>query len=127
MENEIFRNLPGNTAWEDSFYEQLTEYGVWNVSEFWKLHFALVQAASTGSSEFISRELALAVSTLQTKVSNLISSHYDLNDSHKINNLTPGELYAFRERFEHAALSVFSGKVISENSYDLVNPLMGSK
>jgi hypothetical protein len=29
----IFRNLPANVNWESSFYEQLTEHGVWSVAE----------------------------------------------------------------------------------------------
>lgn len=127
MDAEIFRNLPGNPNWEGSFYEQLTEYGIWNSDEFWKLHLALTEAAlrPTGS-EFIDRKVALAVATLQAEISRLVSAHYDANDVFEIKNLTPTDLHAFYERFEHAVLSVYSGEVLPESSYDLVNPLASS-
>lgn len=125
MYAQIFKNLPGHPDWEGSFYERLTEYGDWDFAEFWKLHLDLVEAACfEARSEVVSRELALAVTTLHSKVLNLISAHYNVRDGFLINNLSPDELIAFTERFEHAVLAVFSGEVIAESSYDLINPFV---
>jgi len=127
MQAEILRNLPGNANWEGSFYERLSEHGVWDAAEFWKLHLALVITATNFAAHAqISRPLASSVATLQARVSNLIAAHYDANDAFQIHNLTAAELNAFSERFEHAVLSVFSGAVLPESSYELVNPLVGS-
>ncbi|MFZ6843405.1 hypothetical protein [Undibacterium sp. RuTC16W] len=125
MYEQIFRNLPGNPNWEGSFYETLTEYGNWSVDEFWKLHLDLIETAKIGGSAVvISRELAWGVVTLYSKIFNLISAHYNMNDSFQIKNLAPDELIAFTERFQHAMLGVFSGEVLPESSYDLINPLI---
>ncbi|WP_128139492.1 Imm41 family immunity protein [Janthinobacterium lividum] len=125
MYEHIFRNFPGNPNWQGSFYERLTEYGDWNIVEFWKLHWDLVEAArSEAHHGAVSRELALAVATLYAKVSSLILAHYNVNDVFLINNLSPDQLLAFTERFEHAMLGVFSGEVIAESSYDLPSPLI---
>lgn len=125
MSQLIFKNLPGNPEWEGSFCEKLTEYGIWDADEFWKLHFDLVQVAKRDNySESIDRELALAVVTLYSKITNLISSHYNKNDIFKISNLTPDELLAYKERFDHSIIGVFSGEVIAESSYDLTNPMI---
>ena len=125
MQNELLRNLPGNTNWEGSFYERLTEYCKWDIAAFWKLHLDLLNIAKeTSNSKCIDRELALAVVTLKSKVSSLINSHYNKNDIFKIEDITPDELIDFTERFDQAILSVFSGEIIPETSFDLVNPLI---
>lgn len=121
---QIYRNLPGNSDWEGSFYERLAEYGDWSIVEFWRLHFDLVGVArSEDSSAGVNRELALAVATLFAKITNLISAHYNVNDVFQIENLSSDELLAFTERLEHAVLGVFSGQVIAESSYELTSPL----
>lgn len=122
--DEIFRNLPGNQRWEGSFYEQLTEYGVWNEEAFWVLHLSLTKSAGTPQSTAIDRELALALVTLQSKVLNLIAAHYDPDDIFEIQGMASERLHAFIERFQHGVLAAFSGEVIAESSYDLVNPLL---
>lgn len=125
MYEQIFRNLPGNPNWEGSFYEQLTEFGKWNRDEFWKLHLELLSVAQfEARSETLDRAVALAVVTLYSKISSLISANYNTNDVFKIVNLTNDDLGAFTERLQHAVLSVFSGKIIPESSYDLTNPLI---
>jgi len=127
MQAEILRNLPGNPNWEGSFYERLSQHGFWDVAEFWKLHLALVVSATDfAACTHIGRPLAAGVATLQARISNLIAAHYNAHDAFQISNLTAAELNAFSERFEHAVLAVFSGAVLPESSYDLVNPLVGS-
>jgi hypothetical protein len=127
MHEQIFRNYPGNPGWEGSFYERLTEYGIWDVEEFWKLHLDLINTArEEGKKNIIDRELAFCVASLQSKIFNLIAAHYNNNDIFEIQNITPDRLIAFTERFEHAFLAVFSGEVISESSYDLTNPLINA-
>ena len=120
---EILRNLPGDPHWEGSFYEQLTEYAIWDENAFWRLHLALLEAAKTPRIAF-SRENVRALVSLQGKVLNLISAHYNPGDAFNIRNLSHERLQAFDERFQHAVLSVFSGEVTPETSYDLVNPLI---
>lgn len=122
---QIFRNLPGSPSWEGSFYERLTEHGEWSIVEFWKLHFELVAVARSGDlSVGVNRELAMAVVMLFAKITNLISAHYNVSDVFQVINLSSDELLVFSERLEHAVLGVFSGQVIAEFSYELVNPLI---
>jgi len=124
---QILKNLPGNPEWEGSFYEKLTEYGVWDADEFWKLELDLINAAKVNrESEVMDKKLVLGVATLHSKIYNLIAAHYNKNDIFKIRNLTPDELIAFTERFQNSMLGVFSGEVIPESSYDLVNPLIAN-
>jgi Immunity protein 41 len=121
----ILRNLPGNPRWEGSFYEQLTEHGRWDIDEFWILHLALTEAAiALSQSDMIKKEIALSVVTLQSKVSHLLIAHFNENDVFEISNLSVDELIDFRERFYLAVISVFSGEVIPESSFDLANPLI---
>jgi hypothetical protein len=121
----IFQNLPGNPAWEGSFYERLVEDAFWDKNEFWKLHLALVKAArAPRSQETMDRELAHAVAKIQSRVLGLVAAHYNPSDIFTISNLTPDELHGFVERFEHAIIGVFSGEVLPESSYELTNPLV---
>lgn len=125
MHRELLRNLPGNPDWEGSFYERLTEYGVWEIPEFWRLHLDLINIATANACKsLIDRELALYVVTLHLKIQNLIVAHYNVNDIFKIKNLNQEHLYQFQERLEHAVASVFSGEVLPESAYELVNPLL---
>jgi hypothetical protein len=125
MSDEIQRNLPGNPEWESSFYGKLAEHGVWDVDAFWRLHLDLILAARTNClSEQIDRKFALVVTTLFARVANLIEAHFNSNDVFKITNMTTDDLLAFRERFEHAVLGVFSGEILPETSFDLTNPLI---
>jgi hypothetical protein len=123
----IFRNLPGNPAWVGSFYERLAEDAVWDKEEFWKLHLALIDAATqaSGSVGKIDRELAWAVAKIQSRVLCLVASHYDPHDIFIIANLTSDELHQFIERFCNAILGVFSGEILAESSCDLRSPLIG--
>ncbi len=67
MHEQIFRNYLGNPGWEGSFYERLTEYGVWDVEEFWNLHLDLINTArEEGQENIIDRELAFCVASLQS-------------------------------------------------------------
>lgn len=125
MYESIFRNLPGNPAWEGSFYERLSEEGFWDNDAFWQLHLALAHAAKASRAlDEINRELAWAVASIQSGVFGLVAAHYNPNDVFTISNLTPDQLHDFIERFEHAVLGVFSGEAYPESCYDLRNPLM---
>jgi len=85
MHRELFRNLPGNSEWEGSFYESLTEYGVWKMDEFWRLHRDLVNIASSNRDKsLIDRDLASCVVTLHLKIQSLIAAHYNSSDIFKI-------------------------------------------
>jgi hypothetical protein len=46
MYSELVRNIPGNSNWEGSFYERLTEYGEWDSKSFWVLHLDLLNIAN---------------------------------------------------------------------------------
>lgn len=121
---QIWRNLPTHSGWEQSFLGRLAEDSEWNVDEFWILHAALLEVANSAKdSQVIDRDLALAVSILQQRVLRSVAAHYDPNDVLTIKGITAEDLYLFRERFEMAILGVFSGEVMSEASFDLVNPL----
>ncbi|WP_423681469.1 hypothetical protein [Undibacterium sp. WLHG33] len=125
MFENIFRNLPGNVNWEGSFYEQLTEFGRWDAKEFWMLHLDLINAADKFKNfDSVDKELALGIVTLQSKIARLFIAHFNERDAFKIINLSEENLYAFKERFDLAVIGVFSGEVLSEDSFDLVNPLL---
>ncbi|MCT8863716.1 hypothetical protein FJD32_003685 [Shewanella sp. LC6] len=125
MHSELTRNIPGNTRWEGSFYERLTEYGEWDSKSFWALHFDLLEIAKHQNTDLpVERELAYMLLYLQQRVLNLISAHFNKNDVFEISNINPEQLYEFKERFEMAILGAISGEVLSETSFDLVNPLV---
>jgi len=119
----IYHNIPGNPQWRGSFYERLAEDGEWDIDEFWRLHFALIEAAKNpAASENINRSLALNVVQIHLRVSGLICAHFDNNDVFKIENLSREEIYAFKERLDLAVAGVFSGEVLPESSFDLKCP-----
>ncbi len=121
----IFRNCPGNPQWQGSFYEQLTEYGIWNKDEFWELHLDLTNAARAASgSQSVDRELAEAVALLGIRILGLIGAHFSEHDVYKITNVGPDELHDFKERVELAVLGVFSGEIVPESSFYFPNPLI---
>lgn len=125
MFEHILRNLPEHANWEGSFYEQLTEYGTWNKQEFWLLHRDLILAAhELKDAATVDTQLAAAIVRLQANVDRLFIAHFDQNDVFKILDLSVDETYAFKERFEMAVVGVFSGKVLAEHAFELVNPLL---
>jgi len=125
MFEHILCNLPEHANWEGSFYEQLTEYGTWNKKEFWLLHRDLVLAAhELKDAEKVDKQLAEAIVRLQANVDRLFIAHFDQNDVFTILDLNVDEIYAFKERFETAVAGVFSGKVLAEDAFELLNPLL---
>ena len=125
MYSELERNIPGNSNWEGSFYERLTEYGEWDSSSFWVLHLELLNIAKhQNQNSPVERELVYMLLILQQKVMNLISAHFSKNDVFEINNINNELLYEFKERFEMAILGAISGEVLPESSFDLINPLV---
>lgn len=121
----IFRNLPGNANWVGSFYEQLTEHGIWNKKEFWLLHSDLILAANKlKDSESVDKQLAWAIVKLQSNIDRLFIAHFDEKDVFAILGVSTGELHAFKERFDLAVVDVFSGEVLPEGAFELVNPLL---
>ena len=125
MPSELERNIPNHRDWEGSFYETLTEYGEWNADAFWKLHLELISIAQGVNAESpVNRELSYMLLYLQQRVLNLISAHFNENDCFKIKNLNNENLFEFKERFEIAILGAITGEILSESSFDLVNPLL---
>jgi hypothetical protein len=125
MHSELFRNIPGNSNWEGSFYERLTEYGEWDSKSFWVLHLDLLNIAKQQiSNQPVERELAYTLLQLQQKVLSLISANFAKDDVFNISNINTEQLYEFQERFEMAILGAISGEVLPESSFDLVNPLV---
>ena len=125
MHSELERNMPGQSNWEGSFYERLTEYGEWDSESFWVLHLELLNIASNQDVNLpINRELAYMLLYLQQRVLNLISAHFTENDGFEISNINSEEIYEFKERFEMAILGAITGELLAETSFDLVNPLV---
>ncbi len=125
MHSELVRNIPGNSNWEGSFYERLTEYGEWDSKSFWVLHLDLLNIAKQQvTNQPVERELAYMLLLLQQKVLTLISAHFAKNDVFKIVNINTEQLYEFQERFKMAILGAISGEVLPESSFDLANPLV---
>jgi len=121
----ILRNSSESPDWIGSFTENLQESDQWNKEEFWKLHYALVQLAiCLRDTKVIEKSLAGKICEIQQTVQSLISSHFDSNTEWEIKNISDDELYGFLERFDMAIQGVFSGEVLPENSFDLVNPLI---
>ncbi|MES2038115.1 MAG: Imm41 family immunity protein [Pseudomonadota bacterium] len=125
MFENIFRNLPGNANWVGSFYEQLTEHGIWNKKEFWLLLSDLILAANKlKDSESVDKQLAWAIVKLQSNINGLLIAHFDEKDVFAILDMSTGELYAFKERFDLAVVGIFSGEVLPEDAFELTNPLL---
>lgn len=124
MFENISRNLPGNPHWEGSFYEQLTEYGIWDKKEFCLLHRDLILAANQfKDSAAIDKQVACAIVTLQSNVSRLFAAHFNENDVFNILDLSNDELHACKERLDAAVVSVFSGELLTEDAFELADPL----
>ena len=121
---ELERNMPGHSNWEGSFFERLTEYGEWNRKSFWALHRELLELASLANDKPVERNLAYMLLYLQQRVLSLVAAHFATNDVFNISNLEGEQLYEFRERFDMAILGVITGEVLSESSFDLMNPLL---
>ena len=127
MNSELNRNLPGNPNWVGSFYEKLTEYGEWDIDEFWKLHSEIIEiSVNSKSQDKIDRALAANLVTLLIKVLNLIEAHFNIKDVFRIENLDDDSIFNYKERFVSAVNSVFSGEVLPESSFTLTNPLIYS-
>ena len=125
MNSELNRNLPGNPNWVGSFYEKLTEYGEWDIDEFWKLHSEIIEiSVNSKSQDKIDRALAANLVTLLIKVLNLIEAHFNIKDVFRIENLDDDSIFNYKERFVSAVNSVFSGEVLPESSFTLTNPLI---
>lgn len=121
---DLFRNLPGNDDWEGSFYEKLVEYGIWDKTEFWKLHKDLIAVAKDLDSKKVERTVATAIVRLYVKIASLISSHFHENDIFKIKNLSNSEILEYNERLDLAIVGAFSGEILEEKRFDLKNPLL---
>ncbi|MBC3920765.1 hypothetical protein H8L32_25085 [Undibacterium sp. CY18W] len=120
MFENISRNLPGNANWKGSFYEQLTECGIWDKHAFWMLHKDLVLAADKLKNlSSVDKELASAIVRLQSNVDRLFAAHFNKNDVFKIVNLSTDDMYALKERFDMAVIGVFSGAVPPEDAVEL--------
>ena len=103
MYEELFRNLPSDKNWEGSFYETLTEHGIWDEIEFSKLEFCLCAInAQMESSKILDARIVRALLELQQRISRCIQSHYDRKDIFKISNVSEEQLYDLVERFELA-------------------------
>ena len=125
MHSELLRNIPGNSNWEGSFYERLTEYGEWDSKSFWALHLDLLNIAKQQiTNQPVDRELAYMLLLLQQKVFTLTSAHFTKIDVFEISNINSEQLYEFQERFNMAILGAITGEVLPESSFDLVNPLV---
>ena len=123
MFENISRNLPGNPSWKGSFYEQLTEYGIWDKKEFCLLHSDLVLAANKfKDSAAIDKQFACAIVRLQSNVSRLFAAHFNENDVFNIVDLSNDELHAYKERLDAAVVSVFSGELLTEDTFELAYP-----
>ena len=109
MQPELNKNIPGHPDWVGSFYDILSEYGEWNEEQYQKLLTVLHETAKNNKGQInIDKELTKTILTLQAKVLNLISSHFDNNDVFKISNLNTDEILDKKEEFELAVLSIAS-------------------
>ena len=90
---------------------------------FWLLHLDLIHISKNiNNIQTVDRQLALKLLTLQQKILNLVSAHFNEKDIFNITNLNDDMLYDFIERFEMAILGAVNGVVLDESNFDLVNP-----
>lgn len=117
IESELFS--------EHSFYGKLSDYGIWDADEFWNLHKELILLSyRLKVNQAIESDVLAKVISIYVNISNLIISSVNCNDGFFISNIDISELIAFKERLDLAVVGIFSGDVISESSFDLVNPLL---
>lgn len=121
----VLRNLQGGDNWKGSFYEQLAEFGRWDLHEFWLLHREIT-VISREISKNLSRnkDAVFAIITIYQKINNLILSNFDANDEYSILCVDNNDLLAYKERLDLAVLSLFSGEIYPESSFDIMNPLI---
>jgi len=124
--NEILRNIPGNPNWDGSFYEQLAEYGRWDSNEFWKLHLEIILLTKDlAKFDSIQKSTALHVVWLQSKIKDLLIANFNIGDGFEILDLNKIDIFSYLERLDSAIIGIFSGEVIPESEFELVNPLIG--
>ncbi|PQJ63632.1 hypothetical protein BTO10_02100 [Vibrio chagasii] len=124
---EVLKNMPGNgsTEWENTFYGCLAECGVWDTEKFWFFHRALTQIGELVQQDTdVDRNLVYALLYIQHGVLTHIGSHFDPRVDWKVESIDDEDLQEYAERFQIAVLSAISGKVMSESSFDLTNPLL---
>lgn len=122
---EIERYSANHPDWEGSFSERLYECNEWNPQEFWKLHRELIELAIyLRGFDNVDKKLVAKLLVIQKSVHSAIAAHYDPNDVVTLSGVTEDELHEYMERFDMAILGVASGEVLSEESFDLVNPLI---
>ena len=123
--NYFIKNFPLHLNWQESFYAKLTEGGIWDRDEFWKLHRDLGWITSElMDSDCMERDFATDLVWLLSRINELYVAHFDKNDVFQILNLSDDELRQFKERFDVAVHGVFSGELLSEAEFELVNPLI---
>ncbi|QSX36873.1 Imm41 family immunity protein [Shewanella sedimentimangrovi] len=124
---EIERYSASHPDWEGSFSERLYEYCEWNVSEFWKLHKALVELAiALRDKNQIDKQLFGRILGIQKSVWSIVAAHFNELDAVKLAGVTDEQLHEFIERFDLAIVGLSTGEVLPESSFDLVNPLLVS-
>ena len=121
----FIKNFPRHLNWQESFYAKLTESGIWDRDEFWKLHRDLIGITSElMDSDSMERDFAADLVWLLSRINELYVAHFDKNDVFVISNLSDDEVRQFKERFDVAVLGVFSGELLLESEFELVNPLI---
>lgn len=125
MHFELEKNLPSHPNWSDSFYGKLAEEGEWDVEAFWRLHLDLLNIAKGVQNEkFIARDLVCALVYIQNGVLDAIAYNSSKRDIFNIRNIDENSIMQFKERFSNAMISICTGDIPPEASFDLVNPLL---
>jgi len=118
----IQRNFPHNDLYENlSFIGKLHEEKIWDMEEYWLLEWGIYNI-ERNSSAILDWELFRIFSLIMLS----ISSHLDMNDSFKIENLELPLIYEFRERTQIVFEGYFSELMPKQIFFEKKNPLLSS-
>ena len=123
--SDFNKNFPRHFNWQDSFYAELTESGIWNAEKFWKLHRDIIMiTVDLSKDKDVNRIFAADLIWLSIRINELVLSHFNETDVFIIENIGNDELLMLKERFDLAVIGVFSGELLKEEEFELVNPLI---
>ena len=123
--HELEKCEGSHPMWIGSFFEKLIEYGVWDEDEFWKLHKNLVGIAVALKNDVtVEKSLLSLLLRIQKCLNDYLIYHLDKESSYSIKNVSTEKLFQFIERFDSAIISIGTGEIIPEVSFDLKNPLL---
>lgn len=124
-ENIIWQNTSGHPDFsEASFISILHEDDIWDAALFWPVDKALLEIAESYRDTPMPRELVLAIYDFQQYVFGRLCFHQMPVDLSSIENLSDELRHSWSERHNFVTRAALGGYTMSNEGFELVNPLL---